>query len=1550
VVEKVSVGGPFYSIKQNEEISMRNKVGKFFTIMMIFVVMLGFAPGGILQVQAISTNIVISQIYGGGGNAGATYKNDFIELYNLGSSTVSLNGWSVQYASATGTTWQVTNLTNVSLAPGQYYLVQEAAGAGGTVNLPAPDATGGINMSGTTGKVALVSSTTALTGACPTGGSIVDFIGFGTANCFEGAVAPAPSNTTADIRALAGCRETDANNTDFATGAPTPRNTASAFHYCTGPTNPSGVGAATPNSLFVGDATLLTVAVTPGANPPTTGHTVTCDLSAIGRSASQTFYDDGTNGDVTGGNNTFSYSTTIAGGTTAGAKSLACTIGDNESRPGSPTIGLTVLTILPIGTVNGTIGDGTDAATHNAAYLGQTVTIQGVIYEKTLQAISGSANTYKGFYIQNTSGTTDGDANTSDGLFVFMSTSSSFGGYTPTVGDEVIISGSISEYYNMTELTSPTYIRTVRSGVDLDAELPPVVTNPPVSQANANIYWERLQAMRVQIPADSIVLNGRNVFNPADAEIWVARSDSAIAGRLNLYQRRAFRDANPLDDNYDAFNWDGNGYRIVMGSLGLKAIANDAQVLLDPARTFATLTNAPVGGVNYSFSKYRIEVTTQPTFSDGIDPAANNPPATFDRNLAYSVVDYNLENVYDYRDNPFSGCDFIGNSGCPKVAPFLSAVSSPFDYVPASDAIYQARLNDIALQIINNLNNPDILMLQEVENQDICTVSAGALVCGSTDNADGKPDVLQELALKIAANGGPIYDAAWDRDSSDLRGIAPAFLYRTDRVQLVDPAGDPLLGATPAIVYAGAGVPANGDISNPKTLNAVLPGVPADGVCETSWVFPRAPDIALFRIYRASIGVGAARDVYVINNHFKSGPDTCKGHRTEQANYNAAIVSFLEAANPNARIIVGGDLNVYPRPDDIAYGASDQLASLYNPSLGLTNLWDVLAAQAPESAYSYVYLGMAQTLDQMFVNPAMLDDLQQFRAAHINSDFPADYTGDTARGTSDHDPQVAIFALPPLHTITPSAGANGSITPGTPQTVDHGDSASFNIAPDTGYHILDVLVDGVSQGAIASYTFNNITADHTISASFAIDTFTITPSAGANGSITPGTAQTVNYGDSATFNIAPDTGYHILDVLVDGVSQGAIASYTFNNVTADHTISASFAIDTFTITPSAGANGSIIPGTPQTVNYGDSATFNIVADTGYSITGVWVDGVSQGVIGSYTFNNVTADHTISATFADTTAPIITVPSNMTVEATSAAGRVVTFIATATDTVAPANPSVSCLPASGSTFALGTTTVNCSATDTAGNTGHNSFTIKVQDTTAPVLYLPADFSVPQTIPAGAVVTYSATATDTVGPANPVVTCSPVSGSTFPTGLTTVNCSAQDTAGNIANGSFDVTVTQGTQLLLNPGFDQFKILPKAWTYSVLNPPVLSLADCTVFFLSPNCSLKLIGQQLTRIVTQTISYSGLAGDRYSFGLSSRALNIPAGGSYKVEVSFFNRLNRVMATQTLNFTNGTHNFETVNGSLTVPAAYDRIVFRITLQKGSGVAWFDDAFLYLLP
>lgn len=172
-----------------------------------------------------SGTVVISQVYGGGGNSGATYKNDFIELYNKGTASVDLSTYAVQYASGTGSTWQETTLSG-SIAAGHYYLIQEAAGTGGTANLPTPEKIGTIAMAATAGKVALTKTTTLLTVSNPVGGAnVVDFVGYGTANAYEGSgAAPAPSNTTSDLRAGGGATDNNNNATDFSTGTPTPRN------------------------------------------------------------------------------------------------------------------------------------------------------------------------------------------------------------------------------------------------------------------------------------------------------------------------------------------------------------------------------------------------------------------------------------------------------------------------------------------------------------------------------------------------------------------------------------------------------------------------------------------------------------------------------------------------------------------------------------------------------------------------------------------------------------------------------------------------------------------------------------------------------------------------------------------------------------------------------------------------------------------------------------------------------------------------------------------------------------------------------------------------------------------------------------------------------------------------------------------------------------------------------------------------------------------------------------------------------------------------------
>ncbi|WP_432848574.1 endonuclease/exonuclease/phosphatase family protein [Amycolatopsis sp. CA-161197] len=192
-----------------------------------------------------SADAVIAEVYGGGGNAGATLTNDFVELANRGGAPLALDGFSVQYLPATASassTWQVTKLAG-SVAAGGRYLVQESKGTGGTVALPTPDATGTISMSGTAGTIALVSGSTALTcktaADCAADPQVKDLVGFGDAVVREGTPTAALSNTTSAARA-ASLADTDNNSADFTVGDPTPTNSKgeTAGGGDTGPVDP----------------------------------------------------------------------------------------------------------------------------------------------------------------------------------------------------------------------------------------------------------------------------------------------------------------------------------------------------------------------------------------------------------------------------------------------------------------------------------------------------------------------------------------------------------------------------------------------------------------------------------------------------------------------------------------------------------------------------------------------------------------------------------------------------------------------------------------------------------------------------------------------------------------------------------------------------------------------------------------------------------------------------------------------------------------------------------------------------------------------------------------------------------------------------------------------------------------------------------------------------------------------------------------------------------------------------------------------------------------
>ena len=266
-----------------------------------------------------------------------------------------------------------------------------------------------------------------------------------------------------------------------------------------------------------------------------------------------------------------------------------------------------------------------------------------------------------------------------------------------------------------------------------------------------------------------------------------------------------------------------------------------------------------------------------------------------------------------------------------------------------------------------------MVLVQEAEDQDICSVTGAALTCGDTDNADGQPDTLQELALthqeqRAARPTTPRSTAS----GADARGIVAAFLYRTDRLSLAA-AGRRRPGAG---LVARRGLPgrrrwpANADVSNPKTLNAVLPADVdrSTGVDGTQRLHPGPAG-------RRSSTCGRARRVrqpyqlWAISNHYSSGPDGRVGQRAR-----AGRVRRGDRHRDRGRRTrtpgssYGGDLNVFPRPDDPVAGRTPATSSARSTSAGLHNLWDDLVADAPASAYSYVFDGQAQTLDHLFVN------------------------------------------------------------------------------------------------------------------------------------------------------------------------------------------------------------------------------------------------------------------------------------------------------------------------------------------------------------------------------------------------------------------------------------------------------------------------------------------------------------------------------------------------------------------------------------------------------
>lgn len=635
-----------------------------------------------LAAAPASPQVVISQIYGGGGNAGSRYRNDFVELFNRGDAPVDISSWSVQYASSTGSTWQVTNLSG-TLAPGQYFLVQQSQGAGGTENLPAADTSGQINMSATAGKVALVNNRTQIASGttCPTAG-VVDFVGFGTGtNCFEG---PAPtallSNTTAAVRKDNGCTDDGRNNTDFAIQPPTPRNTQSPFTSCS-----AGLTITTDTKL-------------PNAN--------------VNSPYRVQLRVEGNRGDVL-------FTLAPISGPLPGWLSLSPSgllLGTPATSLGSPF----AFTVRVRDTSNAAAEKSFELAVDGPAVCTPTHKISQLqgngpaspLANNTGVTASGIVTGVRtnGFYMQSPAEDEDGDPETSEGLFVFTSASPGV-----SVGMLACVTGPLIEFApagdplspTVTEISQPRSVAVISTDNPLPA---PIVLRPEDTDPGAGLHLlERYEGMRVEIPSMTVIAPTEGTVNEATA---TSTSNGVFFGVVQGVAR-PFREpgietpnAVPAGSSIPPIpQFDANPERIAVESRG-----QVGGITLDVAA--GQVLSKVVGVLDYRFRRYTLALDAGTTLEVSGEAVAIAVPAAESNEL--TVATLNLERFFDTT----------------KAEGILDTV--------LSETAFQRRLSKASLAIRRVLRTPDVLAVMEMEN--IATLRALAAKINSDADATGEPN------------------------------------------------------------------------------------------------------------------------------------------------------------------------------------------------------------------------------------------------------------------------------------------------------------------------------------------------------------------------------------------------------------------------------------------------------------------------------------------------------------------------------------------------------------------------------------------------------------------------------------------------------------------------------------------------------------------------------------------------------------------------------------------------------------------------------------------
>jgi uncharacterized protein len=638
----------------------------------IFLATSGLLAAGVPAQAFAASDVVISQVYGGGGNAGSTFKNDFIELFNRSATAVNLSGWSVQYASATGASWIVTALPSVVLEPGQYLLVQQALGAAGVTVLPTPDKIGTTAMSATAGKVVLSNGTSAVAG--PSAPSVLDLVGFGaTASAFEGSAAVAPSNLNAVLRAANGCSDADNNGADFAAGPPNPRNSAAPRNVCGAPAN-AAIVPVCPATLAVTPGTAGSAALTASdADGIVNGATITAgSVAGISLGSLTAAAAAGASAGV---------ALNVAPGVGAGTYPLVVGFTNDQAQSASCAISVAVQTSAAatrtISQIQGSGATSPDAGT--------TQTTEGVV---TLKLGNG-------FYLQDPVG--DGDPTTSDGVFVFTGTA-------PAVaqGDRVRLTAQVTEFNAgdaarpLTELTGATAITVIGSG---NTVTPANVTLPMASAAELERYEGMLVRFTGPLTASQNFFQGRYGQVTLSSGRLEKPTNRHPAGSAAAVAAAAANAANMivLDDASSAQNPNPVPYIGIDNTLR----AGDTVANLTGVLDFGLITSSNPGP-----AAYKLQPTVSPVFSR--DNARSPAPVVAAGNVR--VASFNVLNYFTtFTDGNTAGG--LSAQGCT-----LGASTAKSNCRGADNAAEFARQRDKIVAAMKAID-ADAFGLMEIQNQ-----------------------------------------------------------------------------------------------------------------------------------------------------------------------------------------------------------------------------------------------------------------------------------------------------------------------------------------------------------------------------------------------------------------------------------------------------------------------------------------------------------------------------------------------------------------------------------------------------------------------------------------------------------------------------------------------------------------------------------------------------------------------------------------------------------------------------------------------------------------